>query len=161
MSRSDWLNLNVSSRNFMLSQVVTSYLQERMPERIVVLDPTEERRPFIQIKPDDPEFDDIELYDDGDEVTIVFGRFTHSHFSNYDDIPVIDKEAQIAEDVYDILRDTFDDEVEFWGAHQGSGGYQTVDNDMSKKPGFIGRLLNRRASRTYYRWSGDTRTTKS
>lgn len=145
----------------MLSEVVTSYLKERIPERIEEVSTGEERSPFIRIKATETDFGDIELYDDGDEVTIFFGRFTHSHFSNYDDIPLDEKEAQIAEDVYDVLKSTFDDELEFWGSHQGSGGFRGVDYGSNRKQGILSRLFARGDSKTFYRWSGATRKTKS
>ena len=145
----------------MLSKVVTSYLEERIPKRIEVVAPGEARTPFIRIKTSESDFGDIELYDDEDEVTIYFGRFTHSHFSNYDDIPVEEKEAHIAEDVYEVLRATLDDELEFWGSHQGSGGFQGVEYAKEQKHGILSRIFNGGALKTFYRWSGATRQIKS
>ncbi len=145
----------------MLSQVVTSYLKERIPEKIEVVEHGEGRTPFIRIKAENSEFGDIELYDDGDEVTIYFGRFTHSHFSNYDEIPLDEKEAQIAEDVYDVLTATFEDELEFWGSHQDSGGFQGVNCAKEQSQGILSRILSRRGSKTFYRWSGATREIKN
>jgi hypothetical protein len=145
----------------MLSKVVTSYLEERIPKRIEVVAPGEDRTPFIRIKTSESDFGDIELYDDEDEVTIYFGRFTHSHFSNYDDIPVEEKEAQIAEDVYEVLRATLDDELEFWGSHQGSGGFQGVEYAKEQKRGILSRIFSGGSSKTFYRWSGATKQIKS
>ena len=144
----------------MLSNVVSSYLLERMPERIEEVAPGEERTPFIRINAAGSDFGDIDLYDDGDEVTIYFGRFTHSHFSNYDEISLEEKELLIAEEVYDVLKATFDDELEFWGSHQGSGGFQGVDCENEQKQGLLSRILRRRDSKTFYRWSGASRIIK-
>jgi hypothetical protein len=145
----------------MLSKVVTIFLQERIPERIEEVTPGGERTPFIRIKAIGSDFGDIELYDDEDEVTIFFGRFTHSHFSNYDDIPLEEKETQIAEDVFDVLKATFDDELEFWGSHKGSGGFQGVDYVAEQDRGMLSRMFGGKNSKTFYRWSGATRETKS
>lgn len=141
----------------MLSEVVTSYLKEHIPERIEEVPPGEERLPFIRIKATVTDFGDIELYDDGDEVTVFFGRFTHSHFSNYDEIPRDEKESLIAEDVYEVLKATLEDELEFWGSHHGSGGYQGVDYGGSRKRGILSSLFARGDTKTYFRWSGATR----
>lgn len=146
----------------MLSKVVTTFLQERIPERIEEVTLGGERTPFIRIKATESDFGDIELYDDGDEVTIVFGRFTHSHFSNYeDDLSLEEKETHIAEDVFDVLKATFDDELEFWGSHEGSGGFQGVDYVAEQDRGMLSRMFGGKNSKTFYRWSGATRKTKS
>jgi len=145
----------------MLSKVVTSYLKERIPERIEEIALGGKRTPFIRIKVTDSDFGAIELYDDGDEVTIFFGRFTHSHFSSYDDIPLEEKETQIAEDVFAVLMATFDDELEFWGSHDGLGGFQGVDSGEEQDQGIVSRIFGRKNTRTFYRWSGATRKTKS
>ena len=145
----------------MLTKVVTEFLEKQIPERIERIEAGEEPAPFIRIRSENGEFGDIELYDDGDEVTIVFGRFTHSHYSNYDDIPLEQKEDQIAEDVFDVITDTLNDKLEFWGSHEGSGGGQDAEWAAAKKRGLLSRILNRGSSRTYYRWSGATRKTRS
>ena len=131
-----------------------------MPERIEEVEPSDERTPFIRISAAGSDFGDIDLYDDGDEVTIDFGRFTHSHYSNYEEIPLEEKESQIAKDVYEVLKATFEDELEFWGSHQGSGGFQGVDCEPTRKQGFFSGFLSRGGSKTFYRWSGATRTIK-
>ena len=76
---------------------------------------------------------DVEIHDDGDEITLIAGNFTHGHFSNYDDIPQEEKEKEIAEDVVDFLSRLFADQVVLWGSHQGGGGWRVIldDNDDS------------------------------
>jgi hypothetical protein len=70
-----------------------------------------------------PEFGNIEIYDDGDELTVVVGKFTHGHFTNYDDnLSVDDKERQIVDDVVAFLEDLFADRVVVW-SYKGSGGW--------------------------------------
>lgn len=141
----------------MLSAVVTDYLEKNIPHEIEKLDP-EEGNPFLLIKAKSPDFGDIQLFDDGDEVTIWFGKFTHSHFSNYDDISVEEKELQIAKDVYQILKQTLADELEFWVSKVG-GGFHGAQKESVYYPTnkFLGRIFNRKP-RVYYRWSGSKRT---
>jgi hypothetical protein len=74
-----------------------------------------------------PDVGDIVLQDDGDEVTAFVGHFTHSHFSNYDDITIPEKEQSIAEDVAQFLEQLFADRIVMWGSHLGGGGWHTID----------------------------------
>jgi len=87
---------------------------------------------------------DVQITDDGDEVTLVAGNFTHSHFSNYDEIPVEKKEKMIAEDVADFLDKLLSDQVVLWGSHQGGGGWRVVDRAFPDEP----------RHRNEYVWSG-------
>ena len=145
----------------MLSNVVTAYFESRIPERIERVEADEDRSPFLRIVASESDFGDLELYDDGDEVTIVFGRFTHSHFSNYeDDLSLSEKEDRIAEDVFGVISATLDDELEFWGSHQGSGGYRGVDYANRNRDTFLFRFLRWKSKKTFYRWSGATRKYK-
>jgi hypothetical protein len=145
----------------MLSKVVTEYLDERLPGQFEKIAPQEGFAPFIRFKPKWPDFGDIDLHDDVEEVTIVFGRFTHSHYGNYQDISREEKELHIAENVFAVLKATFDDELEFFGSHEGSGGFQGVDYVEEQDRGMLSRIFGRRNSETFYRWSGATRKTKS
>jgi hypothetical protein len=144
----------------MLSKVVTDYLDERLPGQFEKIAPREGFSPFIRFKPKWPDFGDIDLHDDGYEVTIFFGRFTHSHFGNYEDISDEEKEQHIAEDVFEVLNDTFNDRYEFWGSHNGMGGFQGVEYADIQKQGIITRLFGK-PSKIFYRWSGAKRTIKS
>jgi hypothetical protein len=71
-----------------------------------------------------PEFGDIQIYDDGDELTLVAGNFTHGHFSNYDEnLSVEQKSEAITDAVVQFLEQVFADEVVFWGSHEAAGGW--------------------------------------
>jgi len=87
---------------------------------------------------------DVQISDDGDEITLIAGKFTHGHFSNYDEIPVEEREKMIAEDVADFLDKLFSDQVVLWGSHEGGGGWRVVDGASSDKPKY----------RNEYLWSG-------
>ena len=74
--------------------------------------------------PGHPDVGDIEIYDDGDELTVVAGKFTHGHFSNYDqELGDDEKECEIVDAVVSFLTDLFADRVILWGSHSGSGGW--------------------------------------
>jgi hypothetical protein len=71
-----------------------------------------------------PEFGDIQIYDDGDELTVVAGNFTHGHFSNYDEALSVQQKAEaITDAVLQFLEQVFADEVVFWGSHEAAGGW--------------------------------------
>jgi hypothetical protein len=55
-------------------------------------------------------FGNIEILDEGEELTIYFGHFTHSHFSN----PLV---------AVACLHDVFSDKLEFYGSHKAGGGF--------------------------------------
>jgi len=77
-----------------------------------------------------PEVGDIEIYDDGDEVTAYLGRFTHVHFFNYDEnLPEEQAAEKIADDVVAFLKRLFADEVVLLGSHKTGGGCCTRDRE--------------------------------
>ena len=69
-----------------------------------------------------PEVGAIEIMDDGDELTIYLGTFTHCHMSNYDDAPEEEKAKEIVESTVAFLGEIFGDRVVFWGSHKDGGG---------------------------------------
>ncbi len=71
-----------------------------------------------------PAVGDLDIRDDGDEITIIAGKFTHGHFSSYDGrLSEDEQQKRIAEDVITFLKKVFADQIVFWGSHQGSGGW--------------------------------------
>ena len=92
-----------------------------------------------------PDVGDVEIYDDGNELTVVAGKFTHGHFSNYDDNLTDDQKAEeIAEAVASFLESLFADQVILWGSHKGSGGWYFIGDEDSSF----------RTNQKQYRWSG-------
>ncbi len=84
-----------------------------------------------------PEVGDIMFYDDGDEITVLVGHFTHSHFSNYDQVPISEKEQMIAEQAVSFLEELFADRIIMWGSHRSAGGWRSINHaeDSPKKQG--------------------------
>lgn len=141
-----------------LATVVTRIFEERLPGSFECVVPSEDDQAFLRIPAAKGDFGEIDLYDDGDEVTIVFGRFTHSHYNCYEDLPPEAKEARIAEEVFAVVNDTFHDRIEFWDSHQGSGGYRPVGEGAKNLWGRLSGRFGQGSSRTFYRWSGAMRT---
>ncbi len=93
---------------------------------------------------------DIQIYDDGDEITVVAGNFTHGHFSNYEDISEEESERMIAENVADFLEKLFSDKVVLLGSHKGGGECRVVDPDTvisgNTRKNMLGQARDRAAN---------------
>ena len=88
----------------MIADILIPKLQERFADRgMRVNSPPSPCAVFPAIH---HEVGNIEIYDDGDEVTVVAGNFTHGHFSNYDDkLSDQEKAERIAEQDACFLED--------------------------------------------------------
>jgi hypothetical protein len=126
----------------MIRDFLLPLLTERFPGRFIAAEPGVE--PCVTFPAKHSQVGDVQINDDGDEITLIAGRFTHGHFSNYDEIPVEEKEKVIAEDVADFLDKLLSDQVVLWGSHEGGGGWRVVDAASSDKP----------KRRSEYVWSG-------
>ena len=126
----------------MIRDHIIRLLTERFPGQFVMAEPGVE--PFVTFAAKHPEVGDVQIQDDGDEVTLFAGNFTHGHFSNYDNVPVEEKEKEIAEEVVDFLSKLFADQVVLWGSHMGGGGWRVIDPGSPEK----------RKHRKEYVWSG-------
>lgn len=94
----------------------------------------DEDRRTVSILPIYEEFGSIEIQDDGSELTIYVGNFTHWHASCYEeDLSDMEKEETIAEDVAEFLHDVFNDKIIMWGSNKGSGGFIARDEQQSQK----------------------------
>jgi hypothetical protein len=97
-----------------------------------------------------PEVGDIVIHDDGDELTIYAGNFTHGHFSNYDEkLSKEQKAEKIAEDVVEFLKNLFADQIVLWGSHSGGGGW----SKRGEPNKFYSTGIFKKA-RNEYVWSG-------
>ena len=95
---------------------------------------------------------DIEIFDEGDELTVVVGKFTHSHFGNYDkETSESERAARVCESLMEFLTDLFADRIEMYGSHLGGGGTRRRDRG---KRGVISNVFF--GSKTYV-WSGPVR----
>lgn len=95
------------------------------------------------------EVGDIEIYDNHGELVVVIGKFTHTHFANYDrGISQAERDRRITEEVLQFLEEVFADRIEFFGNGRGSGAWRVRKNAPR---GAISKLL---FGRTTYVWSG-------
>ena len=80
-----------------------------------------------------PDVGNIEIHDDGAELTLYLGRFTHTHISNYErDLSEDQKAEAIVSDALSFLGSIFEDQVVLWGTSKGSGGCYRVDHERNR-----------------------------
>lgn len=126
----------------MLADTLIPKLRRRFPDRQMRLGTPPS--PCVVFPAIHPEVGDVEIYDDGDELTLVAGKFTHGHFSNYDDaLSNQEKAEQITDSVILFLDELFADRIVLWGSHEGSGGWYKRGESSSFQQGARG-----------YVWSG-------
>jgi hypothetical protein len=79
-------------------------------------------------------FGELEITEEGDELIVMAGHFTHSHFACYwRDVTIDEKAAQILDAVIEFLDATFADRIVFWGGHLQMGGWCEVGVDGESK----------------------------
>lgn len=78
---------------------------------------------------------EIQVFDEGEEATIVFGTLTHSHFSCYEATFSPDqKESAISDDVVSFFRILFSDKVLLWISEDGkSGGWSRKEAGLTAR----------------------------
>jgi hypothetical protein len=81
-----------------------------------------------------PDVGDIEIYDEGFELTLIAGHFTHGHFSDFDSTSEDEAEQRIVDDVIDFLKRLFADQVTLWGSHISGGGWCDRDDTDDSIP---------------------------
>ena len=70
---------------------------------------------------------DLVVLDDGDEFTVVFGRFTHEHYGEFQFPPSTESEKEeieeVSKNIVAILADVFADRVVMYGGKSAVGGH--------------------------------------
>jgi hypothetical protein len=115
----------------MIAGILIPLLKQRFPNHRIKIGAGSE--PCVTFLAVHPEVGDVQIHDDGEEITLIAGNFTHGHFSNYDKIPVEEKEKLIAENVVAFLDKLFADQVVLWGSHKGGGGWRVIASDSVEK----------------------------
>jgi hypothetical protein len=101
----------------MLLQHLIPRLEERFPQQFSVT------KAGAIFPAKHSEVGGVEIVDDGDEITVCVGNFTHVHFANYDSSKGLDQAAKrVADDVVAFLIRLFSDHVVLWGSLSGRGG---------------------------------------
>jgi hypothetical protein len=93
----------------------------------------DEEKHAIVIPPIQEGFGSIEIQDDGDELIVVVGNFTHWHPGCYtEELSNEEKTEAIAEDVVEFLRDVLNDKIILWGSHKEGGGFVYRDEQQNQ-----------------------------
>ena len=101
--------------------------------------------PVVTIQAIHPDVGGVEIYDDGEELTVGLGNFTHAHVGSGED-----SKDRIVDLAVELLSDLFSDALVLWGSHSGSGGYY--------KKGHASSLADRLSKGSgLYVWSGPLR----
>ena len=111
------------------ARIITA-LQERYPQ--VVIREAIKPYPFATFPAISSDFGDIELIDEGDTITAVYGNFTHCHYDSPDDWTEPKYTDFLLQNLCDDLDKIFDDQIEFWGSHQFSGGFRPITPSTRK-----------------------------
>ena len=109
----------------MLTDKVHQRLREHFPDRPATFGvPPAPAAVFHAAHPD---VGDVEVLDEGGEVIIIVGHFTHGHFAAYTPATNEQAEQNIVDAVTEFLERLFADEVVMWGSHRGGGGWYARD----------------------------------
>jgi hypothetical protein len=100
--------------------------------------------PVVVIEAIHPDVGNVEIYDDGEELTIGLGNFTHAH------VGLGESKDKIVELAVALLTDLFSDGLVPWGSHSGAGGYYRKGQISS-----LAKMLSKDSTR--YVWSGPLR----
>jgi hypothetical protein len=96
-------------------------LEEHFPNRGLRVETSPEARAVFSAM--HPEVGNVEIHEDGNEIIIYLGNFTHVHLANYDEnLSKEQKSEKLAEDVVANLKNLFADQIILWGSHRGGGG---------------------------------------
>lgn len=129
----------------MLADALTQRLRERFPDMKMVFGAPPEA--VVVIPAAHPDVGDIQIFDDGDEFTIIVGNFTHSHISDFNAQSQQEAEQQSVNNVVGFLEQLFADQIVLWGSHKSSGGWYDRERvNMQRQRLTEGKKL--------YVWSG-------
>jgi hypothetical protein len=124
--------INVDLQKIVLLETTTRKIESEFSSLHFVVD--EERRTII-IPPIYEEFGSIESQDEGNELIVIVGNFTHWHVSCYEeDLSDNEKAEMIVEDIAEFLRGVFNDKIIMWGSHKGRGGFIYRDEYQTQEP---------------------------
>lgn len=103
-------------------------LKRRFPERGLHVDPgSPQRAVFPAVH---PEVGEVAIYDDEQELTIVYGNFTHCHYGPWqfsENATVRD----VVESVLSDIDDLFSNRLIMWGSHERAGGIFRVGEEST------------------------------
>ena len=132
--------------------MISDELIRRIKERFPHANPTfgKPPEPSVVIPAVHPEVGEIKIYDEGCELTLVAGRFTHGHFSDFDSQSTEEKERNIVDQTVWFLDRLFADQIILWGSHASGGGWYLRESE----PATIPEIEQMKKGKQLYVWSG-------
>jgi hypothetical protein len=115
----------------MLKDRIIEELQTRYPDTGFVTDAN--NNPFAILQNNCKEIGALEIYNDGDEVTISIREITHSHFNPYNEaLSDSDRDNWIFEEVFDFLDALFDMRILFYRSpNRNTGGWVYTEEKVT------------------------------
>ena len=143
----------------MISEILIPKLKQHFPDRglrIGTDSGSNDLKPCAVFPAIHPDVGTISICDDGDELTVHAGNYTHTHFSNYDDELTEEQKAEkISDEVIEFLKDLFSDKIVLYRSYGIFGGwYPREENEKKESKG----IFNNR--RKEYVWSGPLSNSK-
>ena len=103
------------------------------PKRRLLLHPG--KQPVASFPAAHPEVGDLQIDDDGGELTISVGRLTHAHFSPTTfQAPSQKNDEEVVERVIAFLVKVFNDQIEFWAADKMGGWHPRGKEPLVQRP---------------------------
>ena len=120
----------------MLYEEMKKEIESQFPSLQFTLD---DEKKLISIPPIHQDVGSIDIQDDGDELTIFVGNFTHWHCGCFDEKKAdSDEIKEIVSDVIEYLEDMFNNKIFMWGSAMKGGGTQFIDDDFkTNKKGYV------------------------
>lgn len=118
----------------MLRDVLVPALEAAFPDQPMRL--SDPPQPIATFPGACPEVGCVQVFDDGDEATVVIENVTHHHVDCYDQaLSESARFRRMATDVVEFLRELFADRVLLWSRDQGRGGggwQRTFEGEIPK-----------------------------
>ena len=77
----------------------------------------------------------VVIQEHGPELIVRLGRFTHSHFGNYDqNLSSVEAAERVSENVVVFLERLFSDQIVLWGSRSEGGFYTRSDPPAGPPP---------------------------
>jgi hypothetical protein len=105
-----------------IAAVLIPELQRRFPGRGLRIAPKPGR--YAVFPAAHPLVGDIAIDEDGDDLIVYLGHFTHAHLGNNDEgLRGAERATAIVANLMELLQAVFADRVVMWGSHNGGGGF--------------------------------------
>ena len=113
----------------MIRDVLIPEIRERFPE--VGFEFLDDPQPFARLTCPCVELGELEIHDDGEEVTVVLTNITHSHYNPCRKMPDVERAQWVTTAVIDFLVALFEDRVLLYcSADRMQGGSQIHESSV-------------------------------